>query len=135
MDVSKWSNILTVKNTSSTTLTYHIQPNDAILARLPQGNKASPKIQLRTAIEAPRSTCILPTRSEHRRLLKDLTPKITIIHPSWHIYIKPTDLPVYTPTTYATLSSTPLNTTKPTKRPSVPTTDDIPNPQHTVDIP
>jgi hypothetical protein len=33
--VFKWNNLLTVKNISSTTLTYHIQPTDAILVRLP----------------------------------------------------------------------------------------------------
>ena len=34
MSVSKWNNLLTVKNTSLTTLTYHIQSIDAILAKL-----------------------------------------------------------------------------------------------------
>ena len=58
-----------------------------------------------------------------------------IIHPSRHTYIKQTDLPTNTSTTYATLCSTPLNTTKPPNRQATPTTDNIPIPQHTADTP
>jgi hypothetical protein len=64
-----------------------------------------------------------------------LPQKTTLIHPSWHSYINPNNLPKYTPTTYASLSSTPLNTTKPPKRPATPTTDNIPIPRHIVDTP
>jgi len=133
--VSKWNNLLAANKTSSNTLTYHIQPTDATLARLPQGNRTSPKPQLRTAIETLRSTLLLPAWTEHRKLPTDLTQKTTLIYPSWHKYINPSNPPTYTPTTYATLTSTPLNTTKPPKRPASPTTNNIPIPQHTVDTP
>jgi hypothetical protein len=133
--VTKWNNLLAVKNTSSTTITSHIQPIDAILARLPQDHRTSPIIQLRTAIDTLRSTLLLPAGTEHRKIPKDLTLKITLIHSSWYTYIKQTDLPIHTSTTYATLSSTPLNTTKPPKRPALSPTDNIPNPQHTADTP
>jgi hypothetical protein len=49
--VCKWNNQLTIKHTSPITFTYHIQPTDATLAKLPQGQRASPKTQLRTAID------------------------------------------------------------------------------------
>jgi hypothetical protein len=131
--VSKWNNLLTIKQHLPTTLIYHIQPTDAVLAKLSRGNRTSPKIQLRTAIDTLRSTFFFPAGTEHRKIPKDLTPKIALIHPSWHAYMKRTDLPTYTPTAYATLSSTPLNTTKPPKRPAALTAHNIPNPHHIAD--
>ena len=73
--IYKWNNLLTIKHTSPTAFTYHIQPTDAILAKLPQGKRASPKIQLRTAIDTLRSTLLFPAETKHPKLPKDHTPK------------------------------------------------------------
>jgi hypothetical protein len=106
--VYKWNNLLTIKHTSPTAFTYHIHPTDAILAKLPRGNKTSPKIRLRMAIVTLRSPLLLPDGTEYRKIPKDLTKNITLIHPSWHTYITKTELTEHTPTSYATLSKTHL---------------------------
>jgi hypothetical protein len=104
--IHTWKSLVTIKHTSPTSYTYHIQSTDAILAKLPQGHRNSPKIQLRTAVETLRSTLIHPDETEHRKLPKDHTPKTTLVHPSWHEYIKYTDLPKHTPHSYANLTTT-----------------------------
>jgi hypothetical protein len=91
--VYTWNNLLTINHTSSNAFMYHIQPTDAILAKIPQGKRTSPKIQLRSAIDTLRSTLLLPVGMQHCKLPKDLTPKTTRIHPSWHTYIMKTELP------------------------------------------
>jgi hypothetical protein len=82
MGVSKWNNLLTVKNTSPTTLIYHMQPTDAIIEIIPRGIRTSPKIQIRTEIDTLMSTLLLTAGTEHLKISKDLTQKITLIHPS-----------------------------------------------------
>jgi hypothetical protein len=60
MGIHKWNSLLTTKNSSPITFNYHIQPTDAILAKLPHGDRISRKTQLRTAIETLRSILLLP---------------------------------------------------------------------------
>jgi len=95
--IYKWNNVLTIKHTSPAAFTYHIQPTDALIAKLPKGKRTSPKIQLRTAIDTLRSILLLPAGTEHRKLTKDPTSKTTLIYSSWHAYIKKIDLLEYTP--------------------------------------
>ena len=109
--VSKWNNLLTIKHTYSTTFTYHTQPTDAILAKLPQGQRTSKlKIQLRTAIDTPRCTLLLPAGSEYRKLPKDPAPK-------------------------ATLTSAPSTIKPPLAQPTTPIPHNIPTPLHTTRTP
>jgi hypothetical protein len=91
--IHKWNNLLAIKNTSPTIFNYHIQPTDATLAKLPHGDRISLKIQLRTTIDIFQSTLLLFAGTEYRKLPKDLTPKLTLIHPSWHARIRQTELP------------------------------------------
>ncbi len=78
--IHMWSSLLTIEHTSANIFNYHIQPTDAILAKLPQGDKISPKTQVRTAIDTLRSTLLLHTGTEHHKLPKDLIPQLTLIH-------------------------------------------------------
>jgi hypothetical protein len=86
------------------THTFHIQPTEVIIARLPKGIRTSPKIQLRTAINTLRATLLQDAETEHRKLPKDSSPNSTLIHPSWHIHIATDNLSEYVPHTYATLT-------------------------------
>ena len=105
--IHKWNSLLTIKYTSPSTFNYHIQPTNAILAMLHHGDRISPKTQMRTAVDTLRFTLLLPTRTELRKLPKDLTSKLTLIHPLWHAHIRLNGLPDDTPTSYATLFSNP----------------------------
>jgi hypothetical protein len=90
-----WHSLITIKHISPTGFTYHAQPTDAILAKLPHDDKLSSKPQLRKAIDNLRTVLLLPADTEHRKLPKDLTPKSTLIHPTWYAYIKQNELPTH----------------------------------------
>ena len=83
----------------------HILNTKAIHAKLKSGDQHRINNNLELAISTLRTTRILPTTQEHRKLPKPTTYKTQNIHPSWHPCINHEALPLDKHTTYETITS------------------------------
>jgi len=109
--------------------------------RLPNEDKTGPKMDLRTSLDTLRATLLLPATTEHKKLPKDTTPLLTIIHTSWIKFITPDNLPLHSPNSYANSMNASTANANPNKRPAtyipeaLPTPDAyIPAPLHIMEI-
>jgi hypothetical protein len=103
--VSDWTPILEKQTTPAGHTEVYILNAKAIHAKLNSGDHQRINNNLELAQSTLRTTLILPTSQEHRKLPKLTTHKSHKIHISWLQYIIHEALPNNKPTTYETITS------------------------------
>jgi hypothetical protein len=103
--VSDWTLVLEKQTTSARHIEIHILNKKAINAKLKSRDHHRINNKLDLAISTLRTTIILPTTQEHRKLPKPTTHKTPKIHTSWLQYINQEALPLGKHTTYETITT------------------------------
>jgi hypothetical protein len=103
--VSNWTPVLEKHTTSTGCTQIHILNTKAIHAKLRSGDQHRINNNLELALSTLRTTLILPTTQEHRKLPKTTTHKTPKTHTYWLQYINHEALPLVKHARYEAITS------------------------------